>query len=53
MRARDAARPIPALADAMGAAGRDYVEREYTWDTVLDRYEALLERTAEIGAPCA
>lgn len=43
----------PALADAMGAAGRAYVEREYTWDTVLDRYEALLERTAEIGAPCA
>ena len=43
----------PALADTMGAAGRAYVEREYTWDTVLDRYEALLERTAEIGAPCA
>ena len=39
-------RADPALADAMGAAGRDYVEREYTWDIVLDRYEALLERTA-------
>jgi glycosyltransferase involved in cell wall biosynthesis len=37
----------PALADAMGAAGREYVEREYTWDIVLDRYEALLERTAD------
>ena len=32
-------------ADAMGAAGRAYVEREYAWDTVLDRYERLLERT--------
>jgi glycosyltransferase involved in cell wall biosynthesis len=40
-------RADPALADAMGAAGRDYVEREYTWDIVLDRYEALLERTAD------
>jgi glycosyltransferase involved in cell wall biosynthesis len=39
-------RADPALADAMGAAGREYVEREYTWDAVLGRYEALLERTA-------
>jgi glycosyltransferase involved in cell wall biosynthesis len=39
-------REDPALADAMGAAGREYVEREYTWDTVLDRYEVLLERVA-------
>ena len=42
----------PALADAMGAAGKAYVEREYTWDVVLDRYEALLERTAaRAGVP--
>jgi glycosyltransferase involved in cell wall biosynthesis len=41
-------RDDPALADAMGAAGRAYVEREYTWDVVLDRYEALLERTARV-----
>ena len=34
------------LADAMGAAGRAYVEREYSWDVVLDRYERLLERSA-------
>ncbi|HEY5170610.1 MAG TPA: glycosyltransferase family 4 protein [Acidimicrobiia bacterium] len=40
-------RDDPARADAMGAAGRAYVEREYTWDAVLDRYEALLERTAQ------
>ena len=39
----------PTLADAMGARGREYVEREYTWDVVLDRYEALLERTAASG----
>ncbi|MDP9332826.1 MAG: glycosyltransferase family 4 protein [Actinomycetota bacterium] len=42
-------RDAPALAEAMGAAGRAYVEREYTWDVVLDRYEALLERTARVG----
>jgi glycosyltransferase involved in cell wall biosynthesis len=41
-------RADPALADAMGAAGKAYVEREYTWDTVLDRYEALLERTVAV-----
>ena len=29
-------RADPALADAMGAAGHGYVEREYTWDTVLE-----------------
>jgi glycosyltransferase involved in cell wall biosynthesis len=39
----------PALADAMGAAGRDYVEREYRWDVVLDRYEQLLEQTAGVA----
>jgi glycosyltransferase involved in cell wall biosynthesis len=44
-------RTDPVLADAMGAAGRAYVEREYSWDVVLDRYEALLERTARAGAP--
>ena len=44
-------RTDPALADAMGAAGQAYVEREYSWDVVLDRYEALLERTARAGAP--
>jgi glycosyltransferase involved in cell wall biosynthesis len=41
-------RDDPALADAMGAAGLAYVEREYTWDAVLDRYETLLERTARL-----
>jgi glycosyltransferase involved in cell wall biosynthesis len=33
------------LADAMGANGRDYVERMYKWDTIMDRYDNLLERT--------
>lgn len=35
----------PERADRMGQAGRRYVEREYDWDVVLSRYEALLERT--------
>jgi glycosyltransferase involved in cell wall biosynthesis len=43
-------RADPELADAMGAAGRAYVEREYTWDAVLTRYEALLAETvARVG----
>lgn len=29
----------PALAKRMGESGRDYVEREYRWATVLDRFE--------------
>jgi glycosyltransferase involved in cell wall biosynthesis len=32
----------PGLADAMGRAGRAYVERDYNWDTVLTRYEHLV-----------
>jgi glycosyltransferase involved in cell wall biosynthesis len=39
----------PSRAAAMGAAGREYVEREYTWPVVLDRYERLLE-AVEISA---
>jgi glycosyltransferase involved in cell wall biosynthesis len=35
----------PELANAMGHAGRAYVEREYSWDLVMDRYEELLEIT--------
>ena len=35
-------REDPGRADAMGKAGRAYVEREYDWNVVLDRYEALL-----------
>jgi glycosyltransferase involved in cell wall biosynthesis len=48
-------RADPALAAAMGEAGREYVEREYTWDHVLERYEALLERTVreKPAAPAA
>lgn len=41
----------PALGGRLGAAGRDYVERHYAWATVLDRYEALLERVrSRVGA---
>jgi glycosyltransferase involved in cell wall biosynthesis len=42
-------REDPALADAMGAAGRAYVEREYTWPVVLDRYEQLLHRVVAMS----
>ena len=52
-RCRDAAWKTPPSPTRWARPGSAYVEREYTWDTVLDRYEALLERTAEIGAPCA
>ena len=33
----------PALADEMGAAGHDYVERNYEWDVVLRRFEETAE----------
>lgn len=37
----------PGLARQMGAAGRRYVEQQYRWDVVLDRYEALLRTAIE------
>jgi glycosyltransferase involved in cell wall biosynthesis len=40
-------RTAPELADRMGAAGRRYVEQEYDWRVVLDRYEHTLERVAQ------
>jgi glycosyltransferase involved in cell wall biosynthesis len=39
----------PELAAAMGARGRDYVEREYSWPVVLDRYELLLGGVVSAG----
>ena len=39
------------VADAMGAAGRRYVTREYRWETVLDRYERFLEAVTISGVP--
>jgi glycosyltransferase involved in cell wall biosynthesis len=36
----------PELADALGRAGRSYIEREYVWKVVLDRYERVLTRVA-------
>jgi glycosyltransferase involved in cell wall biosynthesis len=41
----------PALADAMGRAGRAYVEREYDWGVVMDRYERTL--AGVFGQPAA
>jgi glycosyltransferase involved in cell wall biosynthesis len=36
----------PELADALGEAGRRYVEENYRWDVVMDRYEQTLARVA-------
>ena len=36
----------PNLRQAMGAAGREYVQREFTWPLIIDRYRAFLERVA-------
>ena len=47
----DLLRTSPELADALGAAGRRYVEREYDWDVVMARYERTLEQVARGGAP--
>lgn len=33
----------PTLAGSLGRAGRRYVRRHFGWDTVLDRYETLLD----------
>jgi len=42
----DALVSSPELGDALGRAGRRYVEREYDWDVVMDRYERVLTRVA-------
>lgn len=36
----------PELRDRMGEAGRKYVLDNYQWDTVIERYEAFVERVA-------
>jgi len=36
----------PALRAALGASGRRYVEAEYRWDIVLDRWRALIRAAA-------
>lgn len=41
----------PALATALGLAGRRYVEDRFSWDVVLDRYEALLDRLTGGSVP--
>ncbi|GIU90711.1 MAG: hypothetical protein KatS3mg010_1810 [Acidimicrobiia bacterium] len=40
----------PGLADALGARGLAYVEAEYSWPVVLDRYERFLHGTAARSA---
>lgn len=39
----------PSLAARLGANGRRYVEANYGWGTVLDRYEGLLDRVVAAG----
>ena len=34
----------------MGAAGRRYVEQEYDWDVVMDRYERIARAGRESHA---
>jgi glycosyltransferase involved in cell wall biosynthesis len=48
----DALVASPELADALGDAGRRYVERNYDWDVVMDRYERVLTRVVgnRVGA---
>ena len=41
----------PARADEMGRRGRAYVEREYDWEVVLDRYEDLVTRVVGEWSP--
>ncbi len=36
------------LAQRLGTAGRAYVENRYQWDTVMNRYQSLLERTPAV-----
>jgi glycosyltransferase involved in cell wall biosynthesis len=47
----DALVESPELADSLGRAGRAYVEREYDWDVVMDRYERVLNRVAALRRP--
>ena len=49
----DALRDEPGLADAMGAAGREFVRREYDWEVVLGRYEELIAATMRGEVPLA
>jgi glycosyltransferase involved in cell wall biosynthesis len=47
----------PGLRDALGAAGRGYVEQNYRWPRILDRYEAFMTALAAArrprpGTPC-
>ena len=37
-----------AVRKRLGNAGRAYVEKRYQWDTVIDRYETLLERAPAV-----
>ncbi|MDZ4827980.1 MAG: glycosyltransferase family 4 protein [Actinomycetota bacterium] len=40
----------PELVAEFGRRGRAYVEREYAWETVMDRYESALSEAFDLGA---
>jgi glycosyltransferase involved in cell wall biosynthesis len=39
----------PGLAEALGRQGRDYVDREYSWETVEGKVDAILHSAGERG----
>jgi len=41
----------PDLARALGRQGQQYVEREYTWETIEQRLERLFQQIAADGSP--
>ena len=43
----------PALADALGERGRDYVAAHHAWPVVLEKWERLLGRVAGGGGLAA
>lgn len=43
----------PSLGDELGRRGRRYVEAQYSWPVVLDRYERLLQMARSVRVPLA
>ena len=39
----------PATADKMGQSGKAYVEKNYSWDTICERFTRLMESFSEIS----
>ena len=39
----------PDVAEALGRSGREYYEKNYSWETVMGKYDRLLARVASAG----